>query len=155
LLAPLLDPVRVAVERGDDELIRFREVCWTPNVDDGRRGSGAEASIEIRGRDRGSTLLHDHRLHCSVDTTEPTNDGRHSSASSPSAAYLPEIVVEIVEHLGAARDLIRIILRSDGDALDERSDTRDLGAAEFVVLEVDVVDDLGDGAERRLLERGA
>src|SRR5262245_43101920 len=66
-----------------------------------------------------------------------------------------EILVEIVEHLGAARDAFRIVLGRDADAFDQRPNARDLGAAELVVLEADVVDDLADGAQRGVLERAA
>src|SRR5262245_2664277 len=80
--------------------------------------------------------------------------GTHLSGSC-SASPLLEIFVEVVEHLGAARDAFRVVLGRDADALDQRPDARDLGTAELVVLEVDVVDDLADGAQRRVLERAA
>src|SRR5262249_40546463 len=66
-----------------------------------------------------------------------------------------EIFVEIVEDLAAARDPLRVILGGDADALDQRPDARDFGAAELAVLQVDVVNDLADGAQRRVLELAA
>src|SRR5262249_43974603 len=97
--------------------------------------------------------------------TQRKRQERHSCRachrSPPACGYLPlsapllEIFLEIVEHLGAARDAFRVVLGRDADALDQRPDARDLGAAELVVLEVDIVDDLADGAQRWVLERAA
>src|SRR3954469_15824720 len=59
-----------------------------------------------------------------------------------------EIFVKVVEHLGATRDAIRVILGRNADPFDQCPDASDLRPAEFVVLQVDVVDDLRDGAQR-------
>src|SRR6516225_9798167 len=70
-------------------------------------------------------------------------------------SLLPEKLVEVIEHFGAALDPPRIPARGGADAVDERPDAGDLGATELVVLEVDVVDDLADRAQRGVLEAGA
>src|SRR5262245_40905074 len=69
------------------------------------------------------------------------------------SAFLPEILVEAVEDLGAARNPLRVVLGPDADAFNQRSDAGDFGAAEFVILEIDVMDDFRDGAQRRVLQR--
>src|SRR5215813_5325554 len=69
--------------------------------------------------------------------------------------FFPEIFVEVVENFGAARDPLRVVLGRDADAFDQRSDAGDFGAAELAVLEIDVVDDLRDGAQRRVLQGAA
>src|SRR3954467_3559791 len=68
---------------------------------------------------------------------------------------LLEIFVEVVEHLGATRDATRVILGRHADPFDQRPDAGDLRPAEFVVLQVDVVDDLRDGAQRGILQCAA
>src|SRR5262249_57449149 len=68
------------------------------------------------------------------------------------SAFLPEIFVEIVEDLAAARNPFRVVLGPDADAFNQRSDACDFGAAELVVLEIDVMDDFRDGAQRRVLQ---
>src|ERR1700751_1631478 len=78
---------------------------------------------------------------------------RHFAWRSPLPALFLEIFVEVVEDLGAARNALRIVLARDTDAFDQRSDAGDFGAAELAVLEIDVMDDLGDGAQRRVLQR--
>src|SRR5262245_17068449 len=69
------------------------------------------------------------------------------------SAFLPEILVEVVEDLGTARNAFRIVLGRDADAFDQRPDAGDFGAAELAVLEIDVMDDFRDGAQRRVLQR--
>jgi hypothetical protein len=64
----------------------------------------------------------------------------------PLSALLLEIFVEVVEDLAASRNPYRVVLRRDTDAFDQRSDAGDFGAAELVVLQIDVMDDLRDGA---------
>src|SRR5499433_69667 len=64
-----------------------------------------------------------------------------------------EIFVEIVEDLGAARNPFRVVLGRDADPFDQRPDAGDFGATELAVLEIDVMDDLRDGAQRRVLQR--
>src|SRR3954453_915616 len=68
---------------------------------------------------------------------------------------LLEIFVEVVEHLGATRDATRVILGRHADPFDQRPDAGDLRPAEFFVLQVDVVDDLRDGAQRGILQCAA
>src|SRR5262249_18583230 len=69
------------------------------------------------------------------------------------STFLPEIFVEVVEDLAAARNPFRVVLGRDADPFDQRPDARDFGAAELTVLEIDVMDDLRDGAQRRVLQR--
>src|SRR4051812_45652789 len=80
---------------------------------------------------------------------------RSSSFALSLSAFLLEIVVEAVEDPGASRNPFRVILGRDADAFDQRSDPCDLGAAELVVLEIDIVDDLRDGAKRRVFQCAA
>src|SRR6266545_8008869 len=68
-------------------------------------------------------------------------------------ALLPEHFIEVVEHFSAARDPLQVICRRQRDAVDQCPDADGFIAAEFVVLEIDVVDDLCDGAERRVFPR--
>ena len=67
------------------------------------------------------------------------------------AALLPEELVEIVERLTAALDPSRILLCGRADAIDQRPDAGDLRAAELVILEVDIVNDLANRAQRVVL----
>src|SRR5262245_8506387 len=69
------------------------------------------------------------------------------------SAFLPEILVQVVEDLGAARNPLRVVLGRDADAFDQRPDAGDFGAAELVILEIDVMDDFRDSAQRRVLQR--
>src|SRR6516164_3172166 len=71
------------------------------------------------------------------------------------AALLSEEFVEVIEYLGAALDSPRIVARGSANTVEQRPDAGDLGAPELLVLEVDVVDDLRDRAQRGVLERGA
>src|SRR5262249_21410554 len=71
------------------------------------------------------------------------------------SAPLPEVLVEVIEDFGTARDPLRIILGRCADTLHKGSDTCDFGSAELAVLEIDIVDDLADGAKRRVLEAAA
>src|SRR5215469_9404468 len=71
------------------------------------------------------------------------------------SAFLPEIFVEVVEDLAATRNPFRVVLGRDADAFDQRPYAGDFGAAELAVLEIDVMDDFRDGAQRRVLQRGA
>src|SRR3954471_22607896 len=68
---------------------------------------------------------------------------------------LLEIFVKVVEHLGATRDAIRVILGRYADPFDQCPDASDLRPAEFVILQVDVVDDFRDGAQRGVFWRAA
>src|SRR5215813_821686 len=69
-----------------------------------------------------------------------------------SSAFLAEILVEVVEHFGPARDPLRVILGRRADTLHKRSDACDFGSPELAVLEIDIVDDLADSAKRCILE---
>ena len=80
---------------------------------------------------------------------------RAVGAGFPLPPLLLEIVVETVEHLGATRDAIDVILGRHADPLDQRPDASDLCSAEFVILQVDVVDDVRDGAQRGVFRHAA
>src|SRR6516162_4506050 len=71
------------------------------------------------------------------------------------AAFLPEILVEVVEHCGAPGNPLRIIVGRSTDPLDQRSDAVDFGSAKLAVFQIDIVDDLGDRAQRRVFDAGA
>src|SRR5689334_14213171 len=71
-----------------------------------------------------------------------------SAISFSSAALLAEGLVEVVEHSAAARDPLRVVAIRRADPCDQDADTGRFLAPEFRVLEVDVVHDLADGAER-------
>src|SRR5262245_42586618 len=68
------------------------------------------------------------------------------------SALLPEVLVEVVEDFGPARNPLRVILGRGTDTLHKCSDTCDFGPPELAVLEVDIVDDLRDGAKRCIFE---
>src|SRR6476659_2784282 len=68
------------------------------------------------------------------------------------SAFLPEVLVEVVEHFGTACKALRVIAGRGANAFHQRSDTRDFGPPELAILEVDVVNDLGNGAKRGILE---
>src|SRR2546430_1461499 len=68
------------------------------------------------------------------------------------SAFLPKVLVEVVEDFAPACNPLRVIPGRGADTLDQRSDTRDFGSTELAVLEVDIVDDLRDGARRCILE---
>src|SRR5262245_35505206 len=69
------------------------------------------------------------------------------------STFFPEVLVEVIEDLGAARNPFRVVLGRDADAFQQRPDAGDFGATELAVLEIDVMDDLRDGAQRRVLQR--
>src|SRR5262249_31066806 len=69
------------------------------------------------------------------------------------SAFLPEVLVEVVEDLRAPRNPFRVVLGRDADAFDQSPYAGDFGAAELAVLEIDVMDDFRDGAQRRVLQR--
>ncbi len=64
-------------------------------------------------------------------------------------------MIEIVEDGSALRDPLLVALVRHGDAGDQAGDARRFLAAELAVLEIDVVDDLGDGLQRRIGYAGA
>src|SRR5262249_6141928 len=70
------------------------------------------------------------------------------------SAFLPEVLVEVVEDLRAPRNPFRVVLGRDAEAIDQ-SYAGDFGAAELAGLEIDVMDDLRDGAQGWVLQRAA
>src|SRR5262249_16051802 len=82
-------------------------------------------------------------------------DATISPQRCPLSALPLEIFVEVVEDLGASCNPLRVVLGRDPDPLDQRPNAGDFGAAELAVLEIDVMDDLRDGAQGRVLQRAA
>jgi hypothetical protein len=76
---------------------------------------------------------------------------RHPSGSSgfSSIAFLAEIFVKILKHGRAAVQASAVVVRCRGDARDQRLDAGRLLPPELAVLQVNIVDDLGDGLECR------
>jgi hypothetical protein len=74
---------------------------------------------------------------------------RHGSVGG--AAPLPKILVEIVEHASALFESPRVVLGGMAKARDQMRDAAGFLSAEFGVLEVYVVHDLGDGRQRRIV----
>ena len=60
--------------------------------------------------------------------------------------------MEIVEDSRATSETLIVIARIGADAIDKRLDTRRFLASEFVVLEIDVVDDFRDRRQRRIVQ---
>src|SRR6185369_16057091 len=69
-----------------------------------------------------------------------------STAMPSSAALLAEVGIEIVEDGASGRDP-RLVVRVRHDAGDQALDAGAFLAAELAVLQIDVVDDLGDRLE--------
>src|SRR5262245_5856823 len=67
----------------------------------------------------------------------------------------PKRRVQIIKHCCATFDSLSIVLACDRESLDQTRDSVHLGPPELRILEVDVVDDLADGCERRIVEAGA
>jgi len=65
-----------------------------------------------------------------------------------------ENLIEVVEHRGAALNTLGIVGGGGAYAVNQRFDAGNLGTAEFVVLEIDTVDDLGDCTQRGILKTG-
>src|SRR5215210_8767667 len=78
-----------------------------------------------------------------------------SAISSSSAALLAEGLVEVVQHGTAARDPLVVLAIRRADPGNQGANAGCLLAPELLVLEVDVVHDLADGAQRRVIEAGA
>src|SRR5262245_45762083 len=74
------------------------------------------------------------------------------SRRSSARDVLSEVLVEVVEHFRPACKALRVIAARGANAFHQRSDTCDFAPPELAILEVDVVDDLGDGAKRGVLE---
>ena len=75
-----------------------------------------------------------------------------SSRLARSRLSIGASLVEVVEDFGATRDPLRIILGRRADTLHQGSNPCHFGSPELAVLEIDIVDDLGDGAKRGVLE---
>src|SRR3954465_658433 len=71
------------------------------------------------------------------------------------AALLAEGLVEVIEHGGAARDPLVVVAIGRADPGNQGANAGRLLAPELLILEVDVVHDLADGAQRRVAEAGA
>src|SRR5258708_3623043 len=63
---------------------------------------------------------------------------------------LPKIIIEVIENRATSRNPLIVSALWARDTRDHRLDTACLLAAKLAVLEVDVVDDLADGGERRI-----
>src|SRR5258708_27503337 len=72
-----------------------------------------------------------------------------------SAALLAEEGVEIVEDGAAGRDARLVVLVGHGDAGDQTLDPGAFLAAELAILQVDIVDDLGDRLQRGVAKEAA
>src|ERR1700704_3294612 len=72
-----------------------------------------------------------------------------------SVALLAEVFVKVVEHRSASRDTLLIIFVGHREAGNEMSNAARLLAAEFGVLQVNVVHDVADRAERRVVKAGS
>src|SRR6185437_1844181 len=79
---------------------------------------------------------------------------RQASISSPSP-FSAKDLVEVVEDRGAALDALPIVAVRRGDPLDESRDPARFVPAVLAVLEVDVMNDLPDGGQRRVVQFGA
>src|SRR3954471_1488607 len=78
-----------------------------------------------------------------------------SAITISSAALLAEVFIEVVEHGAAARDPLRVVAIGRADPGNQGANAGRLLAPELLILEVDVVHDLPDGAQRRVAEAGA
>src|SRR5262245_65221235 len=70
----------------------------------------------------------------------------------PSTTFAAEVLVEAIENRAAVCQPFFIVPVGHREARDQRLDARDLRPAELTVLQVDVVNDLRDGTERRIVE---
>src|SRR5262249_52218380 len=81
-----------------------------------------------------------------------------SSSTSPDhvtaspSPLLAEALIGVAEDHRAALDARGIVLLRGADPVDQERDAGGLAAAELAVLEINVVHDLGDGAQGRILE---
>src|SRR4051812_20661382 len=78
-----------------------------------------------------------------------------SAIKISSAALLAEGLVEVIEHGAAARDPLVVLAIGRADPGNQGANAGRLLAPELLILEVDVVHDLADGAQRRVAEAGA
>src|SRR5215831_11391469 len=78
--------------------------------------------------------------------------GQGPRDSFPRGPLAAEDREQIVEQPGASRQALLLLRRIGADPRDQHLQARRLLAGELAVLEIDVVDDLGDLAETRILE---
>ena len=69
-----------------------------------------------------------------------------------SARFFAKILVRIIEDRGAALDPRKIVFLRHADAGDHVGNAGSLVAAELAILQVDVVNDLGNGNEGRVIQ---
>src|SRR5512132_597493 len=74
-----------------------------------------------------------------------------SPGRPPATALTTEYGIEIVEDRRAAGETLVVVARIRADTGDQHLDARGFPAAELAVLEVDVVDDLSDHRQRRII----
>src|SRR5262245_50509283 len=74
------------------------------------------------------------------------------ASSCPSAAPGAEVLVEVIEDRPAVGDALLVLRIGRANSRDEASDACRLLASELRLLQVDVMDDLGNGMERRIGE---
>src|SRR3954469_18947694 len=117
----------------------------------GRRTSTPKGADAVQRRSKRSAAEIEGRF-CSMAIHLAGSCAGRQSLLPP---LLLEIFVKVVEHLGATRDAIRVILGRYADPFDQCPDASDLRPAEFVILQVDVVDDFRDGAQRGVFWRAA
>src|SRR4051794_16974678 len=77
-----------------------------------------------------------------------------SAIKISSATLLAEGLVEVIEHGAATRDPLVVLAIGRADPGNQGANAGRLLAPELLVLEVDVVHDLADGAQRRVAEAG-
>src|ERR1700726_5029128 len=78
-----------------------------------------------------------------------------SSCARSSSAPSTEILVNVVEDGSALGDSLLVVLIGHGDARNEVRYAGCLLAPKLAILEINVVDDLGDSLDRRNREAGA
>src|ERR1700753_4101421 len=77
------------------------------------------------------------------------------SRACPSSASPTEILVKVIEDGTALGNSLFVVLIGHGDARNEVRYAGCLFTSKLAILEIDVVDDLGDRLERRISETGA
>src|SRR4051794_39814041 len=97
--------------------------------------------IKVCGRNRKGSSAHTHVLVRTIPTLLLT--------------LLPEKFVEIVEDLGTARQTLIVIRGCSSDAVDQRPNADCFGAPELVVPQINIVNNLGDRAQRGILLRNS
>src|SRR5437588_7731521 len=141
IVEPLPDRFRRKMRGADDQLIIGAEGLRPANVKQERRSCSPDARVEIVARDwRG------HGAHCIL---LPYCMSTTFGLLPLSAKYF----VEIVEHLCSARDPLRIVGRRQCDAVDQGTNADSLLAAELAVPQIDFVNNPGNRAKTRLVQR--